>query len=295
MKRIGLAFVVSACILGAGPSRAQLVTYSPETDLLLTSQTATLLQQLGVSAETLATMAQLTSLAQQSLQTARMTSDVLRSAYDSVQSFQHIGDNEFDILDSAANLFFQAFPEAQAMARDAVAIKNNLTYVADGGSPGGYDPYAFLQLYSDLRNAGESAYGTLHTLDDVHYNLTDEHLSMVEYIDRIRADVLSMTQEANLPIEAHDMRSVAVLQARLTARQAAANTEAARMQAELVRQGKLEYAAKRSASVQAAASMIDQMKGFADVVGTENALDDPYGVVEMAPPTVERFVPEGFR
>lgn len=223
-------------------------------------------------------MAAMLATVQQSLETARYTSELVRSTVDVVGEFRYIAENPDTIFDAAAQGFFHAFPELEAIATDAVAIKNQLS---GRHAPEGYNPYALQHLIHNLKSSHQSAYQTLIAMDEAAYGLTDEHLFSMDRLEDLRASSEAIRRETMLPLTP---QAAAVLSAKASAQTAAASVEAASYQAELLRMAKQEYVRSLDASARAGSSVQQQAAGLERVTDVTEGLDpfaddpstDPY-------------------
>ncbi|MFZ9889698.1 MAG: hypothetical protein ACO3JL_19560 [Myxococcota bacterium] len=192
----------------------------------------------------------------QALETARQTSDMLRTTVEVYDEFTYLSANPEDIFDEVAQGFFTAFPELEAIATDAVALRNSLS---GRHAPSGYNPYALQQLLMQAKETGQSTFQTLIAIDETAYGLTDEHLFSMATLSDIRETSAAIRRETMLPMTP---QAAASLSAKANAQTAVAAAEAAAYQAEMLRIAKQQYVRGIDASARAAASVTEQAQGL---------------------------------
>lgn len=227
--------------------------------------TLAVLAQLAEQVKTTAEISQMLLIAKKSMETARATSEFISDMAGVANNFKYLQEGDpSEWFDLASQAFFRSFPEFQAFAEDAVAIRNNLESAMN---PQGYDPYALQSAIRSAIASGSSAYQTLVAVDETVYNMTGENLQIRKNIDEVKRSVIGILAEVNNPLGMTAKQSSA-LTAKAAAQNAAASVEAAELLNEQTRLAKIKYLKSLDASARQGSFITNQMTGFDELFET---------------------------
>jgi hypothetical protein len=243
-----LRLFLVAVLLSFAPARASTMG-APDSDSALLA--AMLLQAVSDSAQ----LGQVLTTAQSALETARFSLDAARSATEVVSEFVYLSQNPDEVFDATASAFAQVFPQVQAIAEDAEAIRENFS----GNSQGRLNPYALQQFFQNINSADGSAYQTIVAMDESVYGLTKEHLVTAELMQSVQTTSEAIRKESML---AMTPQSAAAVAAKAGAQAAVSAAVTATNVAELLRIQKATYMKSIESAAFGAASMTSQFEAF---------------------------------
>lgn len=233
VRRISVA-VTAASLLMATPASAVV----GEENIALAAIAAS-------TAQSMLTLGQLVTQAQQAFEVAQLTLKTAREASEVVADVAYLSQNPNEIFDQAQQQFALSFPEIEAMARDAERIQQNLR---DAGDPNA-KPRTIIDLINHARSTNGNAYQAVMSFNNATYGMLDPYLKQVQMIEQSTNDSNAIRLSANGPL---DSKTAAVLTAKATANAASSLNAIASYQLEVARIKQQEYLEREAAKAEAA-------------------------------------------
>lgn len=175
----------------------------------------------------------------QVLTTARDGVNLARDAVQVVQNVRMIVDDPEGYLKANAMQFLRAFPEAEGLMRDTIAIRKEIGALKKGEYTR-YDPYAFEQVFIDLHKLNNDMYSSIARVVDTWgiSDSQDELMQSLRTSHRKSAELIA-TMTADQALNLLTPQRAAVYNAQAAAIDAQASVEAAAMYQEMLRIAKL--------------------------------------------------------
>lgn len=231
LRSRSLALAVSALLVASPASAVPIVEDAALAAIAM--QTAASLISLGTIIDT----------GIEALETAQQTSAFLRSASEVVVDLAYLSQNPDEIFDQAQQSFALSFPEIDAIARDAQAIRDNLSSV---GAP---PQRTVLDLMAHARETDSNAYQAVMSFNNLTYGMLNPYLEQIRLLERTANEAGAIRMQATGPLDA---KTAAVLTAKAAANAATTLNSIAATNLEIARIQQQQYLEQQEAEAKAA-------------------------------------------
>lgn len=259
---------------------------------------ATLLAILFQAVKDSASMGQLLTSVQSSLETARHTLSVLRYATETVQEFQYLTQNPDEIFAAAEAAFGKTFPEVARIRRETDLLRDALAT----GPNGELNPYALQDMLDSIGRSQSAFYDTVIALHEGVYGLSEGHLQLLSRQDQINLQGQQVFQEAMDPsCHTHvkedgtpevvcglDQKRASVLSAKASVISSASLSVIGEVLTEQLRLAKLQAIHAIDGGARGSATRLDHARGLAAVAASVDEDLDPRRSERRAPTFVSR-------